>query len=117
MKFFTRKDTHDKAIKFLDEWLPDIEKNKSTYMLWDMLECEPLHLDVDEEKLDIIINKLKDKGFKYTIKAIFQGDHFYRDDTAKCPRCYRHRPEIAYDKRRGINDGLCNRCSDILAGN
>ncbi len=112
MKFFTQRETHSQVVAFLDEWLPDPDKYERIYVLWDMWECEPLHLDVDKERLDVIFKRLKEKGFAYTIKAIFQGDHFYRDDTGKCPRCYRHRPEVAYDIKRGLKDVVCIRCRE-----
>lgn len=104
------KNHHSNAVNiFLNKWID--EKSPSFKLLF-MQECEPLYLDHDD--IDGSIMELERVGFSESVKRIFQGNHFYRSDTEKCPRCYRYRPELYWDTNNDVKTDVCDRCSGVL---
>jgi hypothetical protein len=112
--------------RFLNMWLPDksglVAKNNISGLSISWLcfglsstdEAEPLYLDVDAAELANCFDSLTKKGFVQSAKALIIGDHFYRSDTGKCPRCWRYRPEIHWNNEnlKDCNAELCDRCMD-----
>jgi len=97
---------------FIARWMPvenptGVQRHLCGALMSD--ECEPMYLDCDAAELSNCFMELEREGFVQSVKKIFQGDHFYRSDTGKCPRCWRHRPELRWSKD---NDGaeVCDRC-------
>lgn len=96
---------------FLKKWID--EKSPSAGLLL-LEECPPIYFDCDAAELANCFMELERVGFTQSVKHIFQGDHFYRSDTGKCPRCYRYRPEIHWDNEHNENGELCDRCAELL---
>lgn len=92
---------------FLSTWMP--EKSDMTGLLM-MEESDTLYFDCSPEELANCFDALTKKGFTQSAKHIFQGDHFYRSDTGKCPRCYRFRPEIHWNNEHLKDAVVCDRC-------
>lgn len=121
MKIRTTISNHNIVVKFMGSWIPEKPNNvQEKYLkVWGLEECEPLYLDCDAAELANALQVIEEKGFVNTIKAIFQGDHFYRSDTGQCPRCYRYRPEIHWNNENipdSKNAELCDRCSGCING-
>lgn len=93
---------------FLKTWLEDTK-----YLaLLASDECESIYFDCDD--IHNCFMELKREGFTQSMKRIFQGDHFYRSDTGKCLRCWRHRPELHWNNENLKNADCCDRCAVIL---
>lgn len=116
MKVCCRTTNLELVRTFLAGWVPERPSHIQAYILglWDADECEPLDLDCEPEELANCFDALTKKGFSESIKALVQGDHFYRSDTGKCPRCWRYRPEVHWNGEN-LEDcrhqELCDRCS------
>ncbi len=93
---------------FLEKWTV----NNMFLPLLFLDECEPLYFDCDAAELSNCFMELEKKGFSQSVKEIFQGSHFYRSDTGKCPRCWRFRPEIHWNNEHMPEKEatLCDRC-------
>lgn len=108
----------DKAavLSFLHGWL-DFESPMFKLMLFE--ECEPIYLDCEATELLNCFMELNKKGFTQSVKEIFQGSHFYRSDTGKCPRCYRYRPEIHWNNENipECEAKICDRCASVIFNN
>ena len=98
---------------FLKAWMP--EKHDFTGLLM-LDECEPFYFDVDAAELQNCFMELEKKGFAESVKAIFQGNHFYRSDTGKCPRCWRFRPELHWNNENipECEVAICDRCHEAI---
>lgn len=80
-------------------------------------ESEPIYFDTDSpEELNNCFMELEREGFKEAVKKIFIGNHFYRSDTGKCPRCWRYRPEIHWNNENipECEAELCDRCEGAV---
>ncbi|MBN8901492.1 MAG: hypothetical protein J0H19_12545 [Rhodospirillales bacterium] len=112
---FNDRDAHI-VRKFFAGWMPQPVDDHYAFLL-STEECEPLFLDCEPEELANCFDTLTRKGFKESVKALFQGDHFYRSDTGKCPRCRRYRPEIHWNNEHlegSPDQELCDRCIKVL---
>lgn len=97
---------------FLAGWAED-----SRWMgVWATDDCPPLYLDCPPEELANCFDALRKEGFTQSIKRLCQGDHFYRSDTGKCPRCWRYRPEIHWNNENLPEAKCCDRCNGVLHG-
>lgn len=108
-----RFNTRDSEIvqRFIEQWMPSDIGNLA--ILLSSPECEPIYLDCSPEELANSFSELTRVGFTDSIKRIFQGDHFYRSEAGKCPRCRRYRPEVYWNNEnlRDIREAeLCDRC-------
>ena len=103
---------------FLMRFIPEHpnQTQKLYMMAWSFDECDPIYLDCDASELINCFMELEKEGFVQSIKRIFQGDHFYRSDTGKCPRCWRHRPEIHWNNENipECRAELCDRCENAI---
>lgn len=100
--------------QFLSRFIPEKPSDvQSNFLLaWSHDECEILFLDTNTEELANCFMELEKEGFVQSIKRLYQGDHFYRSDTGKCPRCWRYRPEIHWNNENipECKSELCDRC-------
>jgi len=98
---------------FLDGWMKD---DPAMNFLMASEEWEGIHFEnASPEELANIFDSLTRDGFTQSVKRVFNGDHFYRSETAKCERCRRYRFELAYDKKRfGEDVHVCDRCGEAL---
>ena len=99
---------------FLNRWMN--KEDKKSLLLLSMDECEPIYFDCESTELSNCFMELEKKGFAQSVKQIFQGDHFYRSDTGKCMRCWRHRPELHWNNENNIQKDLCDRCAEVYGG-
>jgi hypothetical protein len=103
---------HEKDLPLIRQFLSRWEGDS---LLGYMDECDPVYFDTDSpEELANVFMELERVGFTQSVKRIFTGDHFYRSDTGKCPRCYRHRPEIHWNNENMCDASLCDRCADVM---
>lgn len=112
MKVITNHQSFNTIMAFLDGFFTD----EKALFLMSCEETEPVYADCDAAELQNIIAEITRAGQVNAAKQIFQGNIFYRSDTAKCKRCQRFRPEIYYDLQRGVETGCCNRCADTING-
>lgn len=99
---------------FFADWIDD---KSPCARLFYLDECEPVYFDCSPEELANCFDALRKEGFTQSAKRIFQGDHFYRSDTGKCPRCKRYRPEIHWNNENLTgceHQETCDRCADFL---
>lgn len=99
---------------FLAKWTPEDSRYSA---LLATEESEGFFFDCSPEELSNCFDTLMKEGFRQSAKRVFQGDHFYRSDTGKCPRCYRHRPEIHADNENmpEREHKICDRCLYFIA--
>lgn len=118
MKIQMRPQDADVVHAFLGRWIPKNPNAIQAQLLlaWSFDECEPIYFDAPPEELANCFMELNREGFTQSLKKIFQGDHFYRSDTGKCPRCWRHRPEIYWNNENIPECGaeVCDRCNGAL---
>jgi hypothetical protein len=98
---------------FMSKFLP-VSGGEQSYFLMQTSEFDGFHFDCDAAELSNCFMELEKEGFTQSIKRIFQGDHFYRSDTKKCPRCKRYRQECYSDHLKGLGETVCNRCLDVI---
>lgn len=109
-----RREDLDAVQRFLAQWMPPDAGRMALLMM--SAEFEPINLDCPPAELARCFEELTRVGFTESIKRIFTGDHFYRSDTGKCPRCRRYRPEVRWNSENLVAHAeLCDRCRGATA--
>lgn len=113
IKILTNVKTDSLAISFLNKFLKECEPEYICLLKTN--ECEPFDFDCDACELSNCFMELEKAGAHNAVKQIFQGNHFYRSDTGKCPRCYRYRPEIYWNNENQLDADVCDRCLNAIS--